>query len=100
MPTEDTQGVQDFVQAYRAHFGLMPTQRSFFAYEATRLVVDAIHRANSDSPADIQSALKSSRMPALHGGTYAMDAHNHPHTPLQIVGLRGGKVVVIGKVGG
>jgi hypothetical protein len=39
-------------------------------------------------------------MPALLGGTYAMDAHNHPHIPMQIVGLRGGKVVVIGKVGG
>jgi ABC-type branched-subunit amino acid transport system substrate-binding protein len=100
MPADDTPGVQDFVQAYSTHYGLMPTQRSFFAYEATRLVVDAIRRANSDKPADIQRALKSSQMPALLGGTYAMDAHNHPHTPMQIVGLRGGKVVVIGKVGG
>jgi ABC-type branched-subunit amino acid transport system substrate-binding protein len=100
MPADDTPGVQDFVQAYSAHYGLMPTQRSFFAYEATRLVVDAIRRANSDKPVDIQRALKSSQMPALLGGTYAMDTHNHPHTPMQIVGLRGGKVVVIGKAGG
>ena len=26
-----------------------------------------------------------------------MDAHNHPHTPMQIVGLRTGKTVVIGR---
>jgi ABC-type branched-subunit amino acid transport system substrate-binding protein len=81
----------------------MPTQRSFFAYEATRLVVDAIRRANSDKPVDIQRALKSSQMPALVGGTYgtyAMDAHNHSHTPMQIVGLQAGKLVVIAQVGG
>jgi branched-chain amino acid transport system substrate-binding protein len=100
MPTDDTPGVQDFVQAYRGHYGLMPTQRSFFAYEATRLVVDAIRRANSDKPVDIQRALKSSQMPALVGGTYAMDAHNHSHTPMQIVGLQASKLVVIAQVGG
>ena len=47
-PLIETPGVQDFIQAYRAKYGIMPTQRSFFAYEATNLVVDAIRRANSD----------------------------------------------------
>ena len=78
----------------------MPTQRSFFAYESTYLVVDAIRRANSDQPAAIQQALKSSRMPSLLGGSYAMDDHNHPHTPMQIVGLRDGRISVIAEVGG
>jgi branched-chain amino acid transport system substrate-binding protein len=93
--------VQDFVQAYRAKYGIMPTQRSFFAYEATNLVVDAVGRANSDKPDDIQRALKTTTMPSLLGGTYAMDDHNHPHTPMQIVGVRGSKASVIAaQVGG
>jgi len=50
-PAQDTAGIKDFVAAYRAHYGLMPTQRSFFVYEATLLVVDAIRRAGSDKPA-------------------------------------------------
>lgn len=96
----ETPGVQDFIQAYRAKYGIMPTQRSFFAYEATNLVVDAIRRANSDKPEDIQRALKTTTMPSLLGGTYAMDDHNHPHTPMQIVGVRAGKLSVIAQVGG
>ena len=99
-PLIETPGVQDFVQAYRAKYGIMPTQRSFFAYEATNLVADAIRRANSDKSEDIERALKTTTMPSLLGGTYAMDDHNHPHTPMQIVGVRGGKPGVIGQVGG
>ena len=89
--------MQDFIQAYRAKYGIMPTQRSFFAYEATNLVVDAIRRANSDKSEDIERALKTTTMPSLLGGTYAMDDHNHPHTPMQIVGVRGGKPSVIAR---
>jgi branched-chain amino acid transport system substrate-binding protein len=99
-PLIETPGVQDFIQAYRAKYGIMPTQRSFFAYEATNLVVDAIRRANSDKAEDIERALKTTTMPSLLGGTYAMDDHNHPHTPMQIVGVRGGRTSVIAQVGG
>ena len=99
-PVMENNGVQDFVQAYRAKYGVVPTQRSFFAYEATNLVVDAIRRANSDKPEDIERALKTTKMPSLLGGTYAMDDHNHPHTPMQIVGVRDGKMSVIAQVGG
>ena len=94
-PALQTSGVQDFVSAYRAHYGLVPTQRSFFVYEATYLVVDAIRRAGSDEPAAVELALKTSTMPSLLGGTYAPDDHNHAHTPLQIMGLRDGKSAVI-----
>jgi ABC-type branched-subunit amino acid transport system substrate-binding protein len=87
--------VQDFVAAYQAHYGLTPTQRSFFVYEATYLVADAIRRAGSDQPGAIQAALKTTVMPSRLGGTYAPDDHNHAHTPLQIVGLRSGKPAVI-----
>jgi branched-chain amino acid transport system substrate-binding protein len=99
-PLIETPGVQDFIQAYRAKYGIMPTQRSFFAYEATNLVVHAIRRANSDKAADIQRALKTTTMPSLLAGTYAMDDHNHPHTPMQILGVQGGRATVIAQVGG
>jgi len=29
-----------------------------------------------------------------------MDDHNHPHTPMQILGVRSGKTSVIAQVGG
>ena len=90
--------VRDFVTAYSAKYGLLPTQRSFFAYESTYLIVDAIRRAGSDKPADIEAALKTSTLPSRLGGTYKMDDHNHPHTPMQILGVRNGIVTMIATV--
>jgi branched-chain amino acid transport system substrate-binding protein len=94
-PLIDKPRVKDFVASYEAHYGLVPTQRSYFVYEATYLVVDAIRRAHSDQPAAIEKALKTTKMVSRLGGTYAPDDHNHAHTPLFIVGLRDGKPAVI-----
>ena len=91
----DKPGVQDFVAAYRSRYGLDPTQRSFFVYEATLLAADAIRRAGTAEPAAIEQALKTTTMPSSLGGTYAPDDHNHAHTPLLILGLRDGQVAVI-----
>ncbi len=88
-------GVQAFVRSYEAHTGLVPTQRPFFVYEAVLLAVDAIRRAGTDTPEAVQAALKTTTMPSLLGGTYAMDDHNHPHIPLTIMGLRDGKPAVV-----
>ena len=94
-PTLDKPDVQAFVAAYKAHYGLMPTQRSFFVYEATYLVVDAIRRAGSDKPEAITQALKTTTMSSRLGGSYTPDDHNHAHTPLQILGMRDNKPAVI-----
>ena len=94
-PALDKPEVQDFVASYKAHYGIVPTQRSFFVFEATYLVVDAIRRAGSDKPEAIEAALKTTTMPSRLGGSYKLDEHNHPRTPLQILGLRDGKPAVI-----
>ena len=94
-PLSPLPGVRAFTDSYRAHTGLTPTQRSFFVYEAVKLAADAIRRAGADTPEAIEAALKTTQMPSLLGGAYAMDDHNHPHTPLTILGLRDGKPAVI-----
>jgi branched-chain amino acid transport system substrate-binding protein len=94
-PEQRSPSIKDFVAAYRSHYGVTPTQRSFFVYEATLLVVDAIRRAGSDTPEAIQKALKTTTMSSLLGGSYTLDDHNHAHTPLQILGLRDGRPEVI-----
>jgi branched-chain amino acid transport system substrate-binding protein len=94
-PVLDKPDVQAFVAAYKSRYGLVPTQRSFFVFEATYLVVDAIRRAGSDQPDAIKQALKTSTMPSRLGGSYSPDDHNHAHTPLQILGYKDGKPAVI-----
>lgn len=93
----DDPAVAKFSQAYHAHTGLVPTQRSFYVYEATLLVADAIKRAHSDKPDAVWKALKANKFPSMLGGTYAFDDHNHSHTPLLIVGVKDTKQVVIAK---
>jgi branched-chain amino acid transport system substrate-binding protein len=94
-PASDKPDVQNFVAAYKSRYGLVPTQRSFFVFEATYLVVDAIRRAGSDQPDAIKQALKTTTMPSRLGGSYSPDDHNHAHTPLQILGYKDGKPAVI-----
>ena len=94
-PVLDKPDVQAFVAAYKSRYGLVPTQRSFFVFEATYLVVDAIRRAGSDQPDAIKQALKTTTMPSRLGGSYSPDDHNHAHTPLQILGYKDGKPIVI-----
>lgn len=98
-PALDTPAVRAFAMAYEDKYGLAPTQRSLLGFEAARLVVDAIRRAKSDDPAAIERALKSTKMPSLLGGTFAMDAHNHAHTGMQILGWRGNGVAVLERIG-
>jgi Periplasmic binding protein len=64
LPASDKPEVQEFVAAYKSRYGLVPTQRSFFVFEATYLVVDAIRRAGSDKPDAIKQALKTTTMPS------------------------------------
>jgi ABC-type branched-subunit amino acid transport system substrate-binding protein len=94
-PLQNTPGVQAFVAAYQSHYGIAPTQRAFYVYEATLIATDAIRRAKSDKPAAIEAALKTTKMKSALGGTYAPDDHNHAHTPLLILGMRDGKQAVI-----
>lgn len=94
-PLIDKPGVKAFVASYQAHYGLMPTQRSFFVYEAVLLVADAIKRAGTPTPAAIEAALKTTKMKSALGGTYAMNDHNHPRMPLFVIGLKDGKPAVI-----
>ena len=95
-PMIQSPGVQEFVHAYQAKYGLVPTQRAFFGYESTLLVVDAIKRAGSADPTAVRTALTKATMPSQLGGSYTMDDHNHPHTPLTMMGIQNGKPVVIG----
>jgi hypothetical protein len=57
-------------------------------------VVIGARRARSDEPAAIQQAIKTTTMPSLLRGSYALDEHNHAHTPLQILGLHDGRLAV------
>jgi len=69
-PSSSGRQFQDFVRAYGEEYGVMPTQRSTFAFEATRLGVDAIGRAGSDvgNPACSQGFVDAALFRRLQDG--------------------------------
>jgi len=95
-PSIDTPGNKAFVEAFQKRFQTAPILVSFEAYETTRVLIDAIKRAGSTEPAAIRDALAKTKYPSLLGNTIDFDDHNLAHNNAVILGIRGGKVVVLG----
>jgi branched-chain amino acid transport system substrate-binding protein len=95
-PSIDTPGNKAFVEAFQKRFQNAPILVSFEAYETTRVLIDAIKRAGSTDPAAIRDALAKTKYPSILGNTIDFDDHNLAHNNAVILGIRGGKVVVLG----
>ena len=95
--TIDTPANKAFVEAYtKKSGGTAPIMVGFESYEATRILIDAIKRAGNTNPAAIRDALTKTRFPSILGTTLEFDQNNLIHNNAVILGIRGGKVVVLG----
>jgi branched-chain amino acid transport system substrate-binding protein len=74
----------------------MPIMVGFESYEATRILIDAIKRAGSTNPAAIRDALTKTKYQSILGSTLEFDQNNLIHNNAVILGIKGGKVVVLG----
>ncbi|MDB5817592.1 MAG: amino acid transporter substrate-binding protein, partial [Rhizobacter sp.] len=61
-----------------------------------RILIDAIKRAGSTEPAAVRDALAKTKYPSILGTTVEFDANNLAHNNAVILGIKGGKVVVLG----
>ncbi len=95
-PSIDLPANKAFVQAYQKKFGELPTIGSFGSYEATRVLIDAIRRAPTIEPAAVRDALATTKLESLLGTTIEFDDHNLAHNNVVILGVKAGKVVVLG----
>ena len=91
----DTPANKVFIEAYRKAFGADPTQISFESYETTKVLLDAIKRSGTGTPAAIRDALTKTSMDSILGGTIAFDDHNLAHNNAVVLGIKGGKTVVL-----
>ncbi|GAB4394895.1 MAG: ABC transporter substrate-binding protein [Kiloniellaceae bacterium] len=93
---DDRQEVTDFVNAYKAEYGIEP-ENAFapLGYDALMLVVDAIKRAGSAEPAAIRDALQETRgFKAVTGEiSYTRDTMVPPK-PISIISVQDGKFEV------
>jgi len=95
-PSIDTPGNKAFVEAFTKKYNAAPILVSFEAYETTRVLLDAIKRAGNVQPAAIRDALTKTKFPSILGNTIEFDQNNLAHNNAVILGIRGGKVVVLG----
>jgi branched-chain amino acid transport system substrate-binding protein len=95
-PSIDTPGNKAFVEAFTKKNGTAPILVSFEAYETTRILIDAIKRAGNTDPAAVRDALAKTSYPSMLGTTLTFDANNLVHNNAAILGIQGGKVVVLG----
>jgi branched-chain amino acid transport system substrate-binding protein len=82
-----------YIQAYRAKYGKVPSPFGGYAFDAFNLLSDAIRRANSADRAKIRDALETTRNLPGTGGTFNMSANDHlglDQTAFRIAEARGG----------
>ncbi len=92
----DTPRNKAFVEAFKKKFNTPPILVSFESYEATQVLIDAIKRAGSTNPTAIRDALAKTKFSSMLGADIEFDEHHQAHNNAVILGIRGGKVVVLG----
>jgi len=95
-PSVDAPGNRAFVEAFKKLHNVPPILVSFEAYEATKVLIDAIRRAGTTNPAAIRDALVTTKLPSMLGTTIEFDDHNLAHNNAIILTIKGGKVVIVG----
>ncbi|UWS80590.1 ABC transporter substrate-binding protein [Phaeobacter sp. G2] len=90
----DTPENQAFVEAFEAKYGELPNYQSFEAYEAVKIIADAVKRAGSSDRTAIRAALETTEYTSLTGRTIAFDENNQAHNAAIILRVDGSEVVI------
>jgi len=93
----DTPENKDFVARFRARYNTDPIQMSFYSYEATKVLAEAIARAGKVDRHAIREALAKTKYKSIMGGQIEFDDFNQSHNNTIMIELKdGGKVAIVG----
>lgn len=77
-PADPRPEVQEWVKKYETKYGSKPDALATLSYDATRLLTEAIRRANTDKPADVREALENIKDFKTVSGTIVLDECGNP----------------------
>ena len=97
-PAAATVEVQDWIRMYQAKFGSAPDVFASLAYDATRMLTDAIVRADSSDPSGIKDALAATKDFQGVTGNTTLDANGDAVKSVPIIKIQGGKETYAGNV--
>ena len=90
--------IQDFAARYQAFAGKEPLQTSALAYDATKLLADALLRAGSDDRKKLRATLEATqKYPGISGSISFNEKHN-AEKDISIIEIKNGISSVIQKV--
>jgi branched-chain amino acid transport system substrate-binding protein len=90
--------VQDFVKLYQAKYGERPDNFAALGYDAARVVLDAIIRADSIEPGAVRDALAQTKDFPGVSGSITIDSKRNASKPVVILALKEGQVQYFEKV--
>lgn len=79
--------IQNFVKAFKAKFGVEPDSLAALAYDAAKVLADAIKRAGGADPAKLKDAINATKGFAGVTGTISLDAGRNAVKPAVVLEL-------------
>ncbi len=79
--------VQDFVKNYQAKFGVVPDSLAALAYDAAKVLADAIKRAGGTDSAKLKDAINATKNFAGVTGTITLDEKRNAVKPAVVLSL-------------
>jgi len=95
-PSVDTPANRAFVEAFTRKYNVAPFLISFESYETINILIDAIRRSGTATPAAVRDALEKTKYQSILGTTLEFDANNLIHNNAIIFTIKGGKVMIVG----
>jgi branched-chain amino acid transport system substrate-binding protein len=89
-PQDPRPEVQAWVAKYRAKYGTEPDALATLAYDATKLLMEAIRRAGVDDPAKVRDALAGIRDFPTVSGSITFDPQGNPVKSVAVMEYRNG----------
>ncbi|MDI6603765.1 MAG: ABC transporter substrate-binding protein [Thermoanaerobacteraceae bacterium] len=90
--------VQDFIQKYKAAYGVEPDAFAALSYDSAGMLVQAIKNANSADPAKITDALSKLQNFIGVTGSITIDKQHNPIKQTVIIELKDGKQILKKKI--
>ncbi|WP_254360768.1 ABC transporter substrate-binding protein, partial [Corallococcus exiguus] len=87
--------VQNFLKTYKAAYGAVPDSVAVLAYDAARLLVDAMKRAPDTSGPALRDAIASTKDFPGVAGTINLDANRDAVKQAVVMKVEGGKAVFV-----
>ena len=79
--------IQNFVKAYQAKFGVVPDSLAALAYDAAKVLADALKRAGGTEPAKLRDAINSTKDFKGVTGNITLDASRNAVKPAVVLDL-------------